>query len=460
MRYRHIGLFVSVVLAVVACTQPATQPAPPTSLAPTQNPGTVGAPGATATHSETKAPTPTSPNAPISGLITTPNVAPGGDPSAGRTPSITIAPDNAFTSTLGLGDLRLNTELAFPNISFPRMTVMTQPADGTNRLFLALQPGRIMVFPNQESADSPRVFLDIRDLVSDRGNEEGLLGLAFDPMFAVSGAFYVYYTASEPRRSVISRFLVDRTDPNRADPTTEQVILEVPQPFPNHNGGNLLFGPDGYMYVGLGDGGAGGDPQGNGQNPSTLLGSILRIQPNGADAEGGYTVPEDNPFVGISGFRDEIWAYGLRNPWRFSFDRETGQLWVGDVGQNAFEEIDLVTPGRNYGWNIWEGFHCFSETNCVDTDMEPPVVEYPLSGGNCAVVGGYVYRGSQLPSLQGAYIYGDFCSGRIWALRHDGRGITDSALILNSGLQISSFAEGQAGELYVLSFDGRIHRLR
>jgi len=373
-----------------------------------------------------------------------------------------MAPDEVSTSTPGLEHLRLNAEPAFPNLSFSRMTVMTQPEDGTNRLFLALQPGRIMAFSNFESADSYQVFLDIRGLVSDRGNEEGLLGLVFDPDFAVTGAFYVYYTASEPRRSVISRFFVDRTTPDIADPSSEQVILEVPQPFPNHNGGNLLFGPDGYMYVSLGDGGAVGDPRGNGQNPSTLLGSILRIQPGGADAAGGYTIPEDNPFVGVEGFRDEIWAYGLRNPWRFSFDRETGQLWVGDVGQNAFEEINLVTRGLNYGWNIWEGFHCFSpfETSCATENMEPPIVEYPLSGGNCAVVGGYGYRGSRLPALQGAYLYGDFCSGRIWALRHDGQRITDSALILDSELKISSFAEDQAGELYILTFGGEIYRLQ
>jgi glucose/arabinose dehydrogenase len=347
------------------------------------------------------------------------------------------------------------------------MVFLTPAGDGSNRLFVALQEGRVVVFPNQREVQSAQVFLDIRDRVDDGGNEEGLLGLAFDPHFSENGFFYVYYTGAGPKRSVISRFAVDPGDPDRADPESERVILEVPQPFGNHNGGHLLFGPDGFLYIGLGDGGSGGDPQGNGQNPATLLGSILRIDPASTEGNRNYAIPADNPFLGREGFREEIWAYGFRNPWRFSFHRETahqdtGDLWVGDVGQNSFEEVDRVLPGRNYGWNLFEGFHCFSGSGrpCEPEGLEPPVVEYPLSGGNCAVTGGHVYRGSRVPDLRGAYIYADFCSGRIWGLRHNGQQVTEQALLLDTNLMIPSFAEDQTGELLILSFDGRIHQLR
>ena len=238
------------------------------------------------------------------------------------------------------------------------------------------------------------------------------------------------------------------------------MILEVLQPFANHNGGNLLFGSDGFLYIGLGDGGSAGDPQGNGQNPNTLLGAILRIDPRTPSQVRDYSLPSDNPFVGVARFREEIWAYGLRNPWRFSFDRQTGRLWAGDVGQNSFEEVDLILPGRNYGWNILEGFHCYppSASTCDQTGLELPIIEYPLTGGNRSLVGGYVYRGSRLSSLRGAYIYGDFYSGSIWGLSYEDQG--DHALLVHSSLRLSSFAEDWTGKLYILSFDGRIYRLR
>ena len=356
----------------------------------------------------------------------------------------------------------MDVEVAFPNIAFPRMVFLTHAGDNTNRLFLVLQPGRVMVFPDEAEADSAHVFLDIRELVNDKGNEEGLLGLAFDPDYAINGYFYVYYTAIEPKRSVISRFSVREDDPNRADHGSEQIILEVPQPFSNHNGGNLAFGPDGFLYIGFGDGGRSGDPLGNGQNPGTLLGSIVRIDPRTPDDGRNYSVPPGNPFVGDPGFREEIWAYGLRNPWRFSFDQETGTLWAGDVGQDDFEEVDIIHPGLNYGWNVMEGFHCFSSSgsSCDQVGLEPPIIDYPLKKGNCAVTGGYVYQGSRLPSLQGAYIYGDFCSGRIWALRGDGQGTTENVLLVDSSLQIPSFGENREGELYILSFNGEIYRLK
>ena len=353
----------------------------------------------------------------------------------------------------------LEVEPAFPNLSLDRMVYLTHAGDGTDRLFVLLQPGRIMLFPNDQSVQSATVFLDIRERVSDRGNEEGLLGLAFDPDYATSGHLYLYYTASAPRRSVVSRFSVHPDDPNRADPASEHIILEVPQPFANHNGGMLAFGSDGLLYIGLGDGGSAGDPQGNGQDPGSLLGSILRID-HGSPGDGrAYSIPPDNPFVGREGFRDEVWAYGLRNPWRFSFDSETADLWAGDVGQNGYEEVDIIRPGRNYGWNIMEGLHCFLRI-CDQTGLDLPIIEYPLNGDNCAVTGGYVYRGSRLLSLYGAYVYGDFCSGRIWALRHEGQSVTEQRLLADTSLRIPSFGQDASRELYILSFDGAIYRLK
>ena len=353
----------------------------------------------------------------------------------------------------------LDVEPAFPNLALDRMVYLTHAGDGSDRLFVLLQPGRIMLFPNDRSVESATVFLDIRERVSDRGNEEGLLGLAFDSDYATSGHLYLYYTASAPRRSVVSLFSVHPDDSNRADPASEQIILQMPQPFSNHNGGMLAFGPDGLLYIGVGDGGSAGDPRGNGQNPDTLLGSILRIDPRSLGNGRSYSIPPDNPFVGMDGFREEVWAYGLRNPWRFSFDPETADLWAGDVGQNRYEEVDIIQPGRNYGWNVMEGHHCFLQI-CDQTGLELPVIEYPLTGGNCSVTGGYVYRGSQLPFLHGAYVYGDFCSGRIWALRHDGQGVTQHLTLADTDLRISSFGEDASRELYILSFDGKIYHLR
>ena len=350
----------------------------------------------------------------------------------------------------------LAVEPAFPALSLSRMVGMAYPPGGADRLYVVLQPGRIVSFPNDREVDSAELFLDIRDRVNDRGEEEGLLGLAFDPQYADSGHFYVYYSASGPRRSVVSRFSVSAD--GRAGPGSERVLLEVAQPFSNHNGGQIAFGPDGYLYIALGDGGSRGDPQGNGQDLGTLLGSILRIDVSALDSTGSYAIPADNPFVGHGGARPEIWAYGLRNPWRFSFDRATGDLWTADVGQNRFEEVDIVRAGLNYGWNMMEGVHCFERSECDRTGLEMPAAEYGREVG-CSVTGGYVYRGSSLPSLYGAYVYGDYCSGRIWALRHDGDEVTEHVQIVDSGLRIPSFAEDAAGELYVLSFDGTIYRL-
>ncbi len=370
------------------------------------------------------------------------------------------SPSKVNTSSRPKPNTAFEVEVAFPNLGFDRMVFLTHAGDGGNRLFLLLQPGCIMAFPNDERVSSVEVFLNIQDRVNDDGNEEGLLGLAFAPDFAANGHFYVYYTAV-PRRAFVSRFSVLDGDPTRADPASEEVILEVRQRFKNHNGGTIAFGPDGLLYIGLGDGGSRGDPLLNGQNPATLLGSILRIDPTTPQGELNYSIPSDNPFFRARGFRQEIWAYGFRNPWRFSFDTDTGDLWAGDVGQAGWEEIDLVRWGGNYGWNVMEGAHCFRPpTSCNRVGLQPPVAEYRNTGEDCSVTGGYVYRGSRLPSLKGAYIYGDFCSGKIWALRYDGRKLIENVLLVDSSLQISSFGQDRNGELYILSFDGGIYRLR
>lgn len=355
---------------------------------------------------------------------------------------------------------KMTVAVAFPNLSFDRMVYLTHAGDGTDRLFLVLQPGMILVFPNNEDVDSARVFLDIRERVNDAGSEEGLLGLAFDPGYETNGYFYVYYTASPPARSVLSRFSVSPSNPNEADPGSELIILEVAQPYSNHNGGSLLFGPDVYLYLGLGDGGSGGDPHGHGQNISTLLGSILRIDVSRSSPAERYIVPPDNPFVSLDGALGEIWAYGLRNPWRFAFDLETGLLWAADVGQNHYEEVDIIERGGNYGWNRMEGLHCFppSVSQCDKTGLELPIIEYTHAEG-CSITGGHVYRGSRVTSLYGAYVYGDFCSGKIWALRFDGVQVTEHLELVDSPLQISSFGEDADGELYILSFDGKIYQL-
>ena len=353
---------------------------------------------------------------------------------------------------------RLDIVRALPDLSLPGMTNLVHAAGG-NRLYISTREGVVMAVDPDGTGAGAFVYLDISDRVSDRGREEGLLGLAFDPGHADSGLLYVYYSAAGPRRAVLSRFAAPPGGA-AADPDSEVVILEIPQPFANHNGGQIAFGPDGMLYVAIGDGGGAGDPLGSGQDRSTLLGSILRIDVSGVSAEAPYRVPPDNPFAAQDGgVRGEIWAYGLRNPWRFSFDPLTGDLWAADVGQDALEEIDLIRPGLNYGWSVMEGRECFSPPQgCDASDLEPPVTQYGRDGG-CSVTGGYVYRGTRLPALRGAYVYGDFCSGRVWALRHDGSEVTEGGLVADTDLPISSFGVDGAGELYVLSLDGGVYVL-
>ncbi len=344
---------------------------------------------------------------------------------------------------------------AFPGLTFDRPVDLEQPGDGTNRLFVLEQAGRILVFENDPATASANVFLDIRDRVSDAGNEEGLLGLAFHPEYETNGYFYVYYSVANPRRTRLSRFQVSAQDPNAADPQSESILLEIDQPFSNHKGGRLVFGPDGYLYLGPGDGGSAGDPNGNGQNRSVLLGKILRIDV----AQSPYGIPADNPFAGnTEGFREEIYAYGMRNPWRFSFDPVTGWLWVADVGQDLYEEIDIVEKGKDYGWNIMEGKHCYNNLQCSTAGLVLPIWEYSHQEGQ-SITGGFVYRGAKLPELSGAYIYGDFVAGKIWALRYDGQAAPKNSLLSDTNLNISSFGVDKDGEIYFLAFDGKIYTL-
>lgn len=355
----------------------------------------------------------------------------------------------------------ITVEEAFPNLSFTRPVDFQHAGDNSNRLFVVEQRGVISVFQNDSETAEKKEFLKIENLVDDSGNEEGLLGLAFHPDYSNNGYFYVNYTATNPNRTVISRFSVSSSDPNQADASTELVLLEFDQPFSNHNGGQIAFGPDGYLYIAVGDGGSGGDPRGNGQNRSTLLGSMLRIDVDKREGSKNYAIPEDNPFANnTEGFREEIYAYGLRNPWRFSFDSENGQLWVGDVGQNKYEEVDIIKKGGNYGWNTMEGFHCFNSSNCDQGGMELPVWEYDRSQGDISITGGYVYHGPSVSQLEGLYIYADYVSGRIWSLNNNDPANPINTELLDADFPISAFGVDQNQELFICGFDDKIYKLK
>jgi len=339
---------------------------------------------------------------------------------------------------------------------------ITHAGDGSGRLFVVEQPGRIRIIENGVLLPTP--FLDIANKVL-FGGEQGLLSVAFPPLYAAKGYFYVNYTRIPDGATVVARYFIG-PDINIANPDSEQVVLTVVQPFANHNGGQLAFGPDGSLYIGMGDGGSGGDPNNFAQNLNDLpgnqklLGKLLRI-----DVESGiipYAIPLSNPV--LNNIRSEIWALGLRNPWRFSFDRLTGDLYVGDVGQNSFEEIDFQpaasTGGENYGWRIMEGLHCFNPPVCVSTGLTLPVAEYDHgSTQSCSVTGGMVYRGLDFQLMQGIYFYGDFCSGRIWGLKFDGAA-WQSNLLLAAPINITTFGEDEAGEIYVVDYSfGRLYRI-
>ena len=321
-----------------------------------------------------------------------------------------------------------------------------QPAnDGTGKIFIIEKYGVISVFENGQLLESP--FLNIDDRVNDSGNEMGLLGLAFHPDFEQNGFFYVNYTG-DGGDTRISRF---QASGNIADPNSEKVLMIIEQPYPNHNGGALAFGPDDYLYAGLGDGGLAGDPQKNGQNTTSLLGKILRLDVNNGET---YSIPSDNPFG------NEVWAYGLRNPWRISFDRQTGDLYIGDVGQGQWEEIDYFPAGSqggaNFGWSIMEGGHGYD--GLAQPDMLLPAAEYSHDEGGCSVTGGYVYRGAAMPEWNGIYLYGDYCSGKIWGLILS-NGQWQSQLLFETGVTITSFGQDEFGEIYFSSDVGGIYHL-
>ncbi len=328
---------------------------------------------------------------------------------------------------------------------------ITHAGDGSGRLFIVEQPGRVRILQNGTLLPTP--FLDITALTDDTG-EQGLLGLAFHPDYTSSGYFYVNYTRATDGTTVVARYTVSSTNPNIADPGSALPILTVAQPSANHNGGQLRFGPDDMLYIGLGDGGGGGDPLENAQDPTTLLGSILRIDVDGATP---YANPPDNPYVGTAG-RDEAWAIGLRNPWRFSFDRATGDLYIGDVGQALWEEISFQaagTPGGlNFGWDCMEGNHQYEwDDACAAATLTGPIAEYGRTEGR-SVTGGFVYRGTRYPEMVGRYFYADYVSGNIWSITATPTGFTPPRLELQSGLNISAFGEGESGELYVADRGG------
>jgi glucose/arabinose dehydrogenase len=386
---------------------------------------------------------------------------------------------------------KIELKQVFPNLQIDRPVWMSEAADGSGRFFVVGQAGKILVVKKESDGSDAKVFLDIEDRHPYFANEDGLLGLAFHPGFKTNGLFYIYYNQKNPAdqnlkpqnypfRSIVSEFKVSAADPDKADMSSERIILEVQQPFWNHKGGELCFGPDGYLYLGLGDGGLGGDPFGSGQNTTTLLAKMLRIDVNMREMVGRgnwkhelpYGIPRDNPFADEPNARHEIFAYGLRNPWRYSFDRQTGDLWVGDVGQDLWEEVDLVTKGGDYGWSVREGAHHF-KPGPVGARYIDPVIEYPHkpslqaqamfpdhSIGLC-VIGGYVYRGKKYPALDGVYIYGDDSLGTIWGFRYDrdAHKVTAHGTLLEQKKNITSFAEDQDGELYALMIDGHIYSI-
>jgi glucose/arabinose dehydrogenase len=372
--------------------------------------------------------------------------------------------------------LAVETALAFPDLKWTGWTgesakgtltllrplVLTHAGDGSNRVFVATQHGVIHVFPNDPKASRTKVFLDIQDqvLYNDAENEQGFLGLAFHPNYKKTGEFFVFYSLRKPAlTNVLCRYRVSKGDPDRADPTSREELLRIKRPFWNHDGGTVCFGPDGYLYVALGDGGAANDPFNNGQNLKTLLAKVLRIDVDHKDEGKPYAVPKDNPFVGRADALPEVWAYGLRNVWRMAFDRRTGVLWASDVGQNLYEEIDLITRGGNYGWRLREGLHPFGPGGSGPRpDLIEPIWEYHHDVGK-SLTGGLVYRGRDLPELQGAYLYGDYVTAKIWALRYDpgSKRVVTNHPVRDRNVPILSFGEDERGEAYLLTYSPTGH---
>ncbi|MCU0491312.1 MAG: PQQ-dependent sugar dehydrogenase [Chloroflexaceae bacterium] len=397
-----------------------------------QQPTAAPAPTAAAA---TAAPAPTSAAAPGAPTATAATAAPA---AATAAPAVPATAPNLTLQEVASG--------------FTRPIHVTSAGDGSGRLFVIEQRGIVNIVREGQRLEQP--FLDIEPLVGSSGNEQGLLSIAFHPEYASNGQFFVNYTNREGD-TVVARYRVS-ADPNVADPGSATVLLTIDQPAANHNGGMMAFGPDGYLYIGMGDGGRAGDPWNNAQNLDALLGKMLRIDVNSENGE-PYAIPSDNPFVGQNGARPEIWAYGLRNPWRFSFDRQTGDMYIADVGQNAQEEVHFQPAasqgGENYGWRMMEGDLCFpAGENCDRQGLELPFVTYGRGEG-CSITGGYVYRGSAYPQMAGFYIYADYCSGNMWAI-HQVNGTWQNRLVAETDSNISSFGQDEGGELYLTDREG------
>lgn len=444
-------LLVALIIILAACDTRALAPTASSSAAPTQIPPTL-APPATSAQASTQVPTQIPPTvAPLTTPVSSAPTLPA--PTVAPTlPAPTLTRATVINQNFSIGAAPYLADLTKP-------VFVTHANDGSGRLFIVEQGGRILVAENGRVRAAP--FLNLRKKINTDGSERGLLSMAFHPDYQNNGIFFVDYTAKPDGATVIERYQVS-SDPNVADETSGRVILTFEQPEENHNGGMLAFGPDGYLYIGSGDGGGGGDrhgPIGNGQNLNTLLGKILRIDVN-ADT---YTIPATNPFVGRADARPEIWAYGLRNPWRFSFDRATGDLYIGDVGQGDFEEIDFQpassSGGENYGWRLMEGKHCFNPSqNCDDGTLVQPIAEYSHDFG-CSVTGGYVYRGQKYAWLDGQYLFADYCTGIVWATARDADGAWHTRRVGTFDDTISSFGEDETGEMYIVGHGGAVYTL-
>ncbi len=452
LSHRFVTLVALLALALSACGSNAT-PGVSTPVATTRPSTATTAASTQPAATSVPSATPVAPTA--TALPPTPTVAPTARPTSPPTRQPTTAAPTSFNPTT----TTIRLEPVASGLRIP--TDVVSAKDGSGRLFVSEKAGTIRIVSNGQVQPTP--FLDITPIVRANESERGLLGLAFHPKYKENGFFFVYYTAANPIGDlVIARYKVS-ADPNAADPNSATELLRVKHDqASNHNGGNLMFGPDGYLYIGMGDGGGGGDTFGNSQNPNALLAKLLRIDVNNGTP---YGIPKDNPFVNKQGFRPEIWAWGLRNPWRFSFDRATGDLYIADVGQNIYEEVDFQPAsskgGENYGWNKWEGMHCYPESaQCDPTGFVMPIGEYAHRSGDCSITGGYVYRGKEQPALTDAYIFADYCTGHFRALSRDASGAWRLTDLINAQTPISSFGEDEQGEIYALGYgDGMLYRV-